>query len=338
MTRYPASLIKNVCISLTITIVLVGCKDDEYDQESEPTIDMGFREEMRSFVIGISQYGKSVNSEFAVIPQNGIELVTADGEPDGPVAEDYLNAIDGHGQEDLFYGYYGDDMATPFADFSYLQNFLDVSMISGNKILVTDYCYTESKMDQSYQTNESAGYISFAAPIRELNAIPTYPSSPYNENSDDISNLQDARNFLYLINPSEFATKESFIQAVSQTNYDAIIIDLFFHDGSEFTSAEIEQLKSKLNGGSRLVICYMSIGEAENYRYYWQSDWSTSPPTWLGEENPDWEGNFKVHYWDPSWQSIIYGNENSYLTKVLNAGFDGVYLDIIDAFEYYESQ
>jgi len=35
---------------------------------------------------------------------------------------------------------------------------------------------------------------------------------------------------------------------------------------------------------------------------------------------------------------IIYGNNNSYLKKILDAGFDGVYLDIIDAFEYFENQ
>jgi len=32
------------------------------------------------------------------------------------------------------------------------------------------------------------------------------------------------------------------------------------------------------------------------------------------------------------------GNSEAYLKKTLDAGFDGVYLDIIDAFEYYEEQ
>ena len=52
--------------------------------------------------------------------------------------------------------------------------------------------------------------------------------------------------------------------------------------------------------------------------------------------NPNWAGNFKVQYWNPTWQSIIYGNETSYVKKIINAGFDGVYLDIIDAFQYFE--
>jgi cysteinyl-tRNA synthetase len=113
-------------------------------------------------------------------------------------------------------------------------------------------------------------------------------------------------------------------------------MDLFFTDGTAFSNAEIAQLKNKANGGKRLIISYMSIGEAENYRYYWQTSWNTNKPSWLDGENPNWTGNFKVKYWYPEWQNIIYGNDNSYLKKILNASFDGVYLDIIDAFEYYE--
>jgi cysteinyl-tRNA synthetase len=45
-----------------------------------------------------------------------------------------------------------------------------------------------------------------------------------------------------------------------------------------------------------------------------------------------------VKYWEKDWQNIIYGNDNSYSKKILNAGFDGVYLDIIEAFEYFEEE
>jgi len=82
----------------------------------------------------------------------------------------------------------------------------------------------------------------------------------------------------------------------------------------------------------------MSIGEAEDYRFYWNTAWAISPPSWMEAENPDWPGNYKVKYWDPAWQAMIYGNDASYLKKILDAGFDGVYLDIIDAFEYFENQ
>ena len=115
-----------------------------------------------------------------------------------------------------------------------------------------------------------------------------------------------------------------------------LIIDLYFNGTTAFTASEINQLKNKANGGKRLVISYMSIGEAENYRYYWQSNWNANKPFWLDAENPNWPRNFKVKYWYSEWQSIIYGNDDSYLKKILNARFDGAYLDIIDAFEFYE--
>jgi cysteinyl-tRNA synthetase len=45
-----------------------------------------------------------------------------------------------------------------------------------------------------------------------------------------------------------------------------------------------------------------------------------------------------VRYWDKTWQNIIYGNNDTYLKKIIDAGFDGVYLDVVDAFEYFEEK
>ena len=117
--------------------------------------------------------------------------------------------------------------------------------------------------------------------------------------------------------------------------FDLLVID-YSRDGSDserFTQDEIEILKNSRNGG-RLVLAYLSIGEAESYRYYWRESWKSERPSWLDRENPDWDENFKVRYWDSEWHKIIFG----YLDKILAAGFDGVYLDIIDAYEYFMEQ
>lgn len=317
-----------LCILIT---TIFSCKKDG---DGIPNLD--FKQEMRDFVIGISQYAKSTKSNFLIIPQNGIELVTDDGTQKGLPNNVYLSAIDGNGQEDLFYGYDNDDQATPSATTNYLKAFLDISKADGNMILVTDYCSTHSKMDDSYTQNHNSDYKSFAADQRNLNQIPTYPNPIHEENNSIVTTFADVKNFLYLINPENFSTKAAYINAVTATNYDLLIMDLFFNDGTEFSQAEINQLKNKANGGKRLVISYMSIGEAEDYRYYWQSSWVIKKPNWMDSENPNWPGNYKVRYWEKDWQSIIYGNNSSYLKKILDAGFDGVYLDIIDAFEYYE--
>lgn len=324
---------KKLTVISLLLIASLSCSKDE-DNGLPSGID--FKQEMRDFVIGISQYAKTTKTSFIIIPQNGIELVTDDGNEDGNPNTAYLDAIDGNGQEDLFYGYDNDDVITPVATNTYLKAFLDVSRAVGNTILVTDYCSTHSKMDNSYSQNNLKNYVSFAADHRELDNIPTYPNPRYYENSQLIADLADIKNFLYLINPSNYDTKIDFINAVTATNYDLLIMDLFFNDGTAFTSTEINQLKNKANGGKRLVISYMSIGEAENYRYYWESSWNSNKPKWMDSENPDWAGNYKVWYWEKDWQDIIYGNDTSYLKKILDANFDGVYLDIIDAFEYYE--
>ncbi|MBK0383659.1 endo alpha-1,4 polygalactosaminidase [Pedobacter sp. SD-b] len=330
---------KNYTLMLIIFLLSVSCKNGDSAKlnlmNNPPPTGRDFKQDMRDFVIGISKYAKAENKNFAIVPQNGIELVTANGDSQAPPSTTYLDAIDANGQEDLLYGYDNDDQATPTATVTYLKSLLNISKNAGKKIFVTDYCSAVSKMSNSYAKNKEAGYISFAANQRDLNNIPSFPNPIYQANGNNISNINEAQNFLYLINPDKFSSKSQFIDAVKATNYDLIIMDLFFNDKA-FTSAEIAQLKTKANGGKRLVISYMSIGEAEDYRYYWKTDWKKNKPLWLDSENPNWKGNYKVHYWENDWQKIIYGNSTSYLQKILDANFDGVYLDIIDGFEYYE--
>lgn len=308
-----------------------SCGDVTYSAKHD------YREEMRKFVEMISSHAKGIDSSFIVIPQNGQELLTLNGEADGEPVSEYISAIDGTGREDLFYGYKRDNVPTPKRERNYMLSFTELAEDQGIQVLAIDYCRKKSFVDKSYLNNFSRGYISFAANHRELDNIPNNPAEPYNVNSLDIESLADARNFLYIINPENFSDKDEFLNKLKQTDYDLFVIDLFFND-AELTSSDIESLKMKSNGGKRLVICYMSIGEAEDYRYYWKKSWEKNPPKWLAKENPDWPGNYKVRFWNKDWQGVIYGNENSYLTKILNAGFDGVYLDIIDAFEYFENR
>lgn len=293
-----------------------------------------YRQAMRDFVVRISETARAQHSDFIVIPQNGIELVTVGEDADAELAATYLTAIDGHGQEDLFYGYNRNDKPTSAAETDYLLSYLRRSKQAGKSILVTDYCSRSEYVAGARSRCDAEDFVSFAAPSRELDVIPA--GAPTHENAQDIVRLSDAQNFLYLLNNERFESKSAFINAVVNTNYDVFITDLLFTDGTPFTAEEVEQLKRKANGGKRLVICYMSIGEAEDYRYYWKSEWKRHKPAWLARENPEWRGNYKVRYWDPAWQEIICGSDDSYLNRILAAGFDGVYLDIVDAFEFFE--
>ena len=125
------------------------------------------------------------------------------------------------------------------------------------------------------------------------------------------------------------------LDAVSQTAFDLIIID-YSADGTEETEYSVNQINRLKTGpgGKKFVLAYMSIGEAEDYRFYWEDHWSPGNPSWLDSENPDWQGNYKVRYWETGWQDIIM----EYTDRLLAAGFDGAYLDIIDAYGYFEDQ
>ena len=95
-------------------------------------------------------------------------------------------------------------------------------------------------------------------------------------------------------------------------------------------------MRTKPDGTKRVMLAYFSIGEAESYRYYWQDSWAKNRPEWLEPENPDWPGNYRVQYWHPEWRAILYGSPNAYLDRILDAGFDGVYIDGVDKFEQWK--
>ena len=145
---------KKVLLALPVLLSILSCSQTEKVSPSQPEDQrkpqteltaIDYREEMRKFVIGISQYAKARNSQFAIIPQNGIELITTNGESDGSLATSYVNAIDAVGQEDLFFGYTDDNVPTPSEDNLYLREFLN-RIKTSKKVLVTDYCSGKTNM------------------------------------------------------------------------------------------------------------------------------------------------------------------------------------------------
>ena len=324
---------------------------------------------MRDFVEQISCYAKKEN--LLIIPQNGQEVgwdqnvaYDVDGFPLTLPDSTYVASIDGIGREDMFYGYENDDIYTPASIQTYFCKFCMPYQKLGKMVFSIDYCSSAENIISSYTANETKNFISFAEPDRQLRIIPEqvvinsdkkYDASyyPYKVNTKDCNSLGDVHNFLFLLNSELYADDssyvssqagEKFICALQKTNYDLLIIDAFASDGSPFTREQINRLKKKANGGKRLVIAYMSIGEAEDYRWYWNDLWvengviTSVAPAWLDDMNENWSGNYKVRYWDTDWQSLIYGNDDSYTKKIMKAGFDGLYLDIIDAFQYYEEK
>jgi cysteinyl-tRNA synthetase, unknown class len=116
---------------------------------------------------------------------------------------------------------------------------------------------------------------------------------------------------------------------ISKLPQQLIIIDYSF-DGSATGELKKENVDFLKRSGKK-VFAYLSIGEAENYRFYWKEEFNSKQPSWIFYENPNWPGNYKVIFWDSDWQNIIF----SYLRRIIDKGFDGVFLDTIDTYKTY---
>ncbi|MBP0466265.1 endo alpha-1,4 polygalactosaminidase [Roseomonas sp. PWR1] len=111
--------------------------------------------------------------------------------------------------------------------------------------------------------------------------------------------------------------------AVAAAPFDVKVIDVYNDNAQFFTNAEVAQMGGGPGGG--LLLGYFSIGEAETYRDYF----NTIPPSIIGPENPSWQGNYAVAYWTPEWRAVATG----YIDRMIAAGYDGIYFDVVDVYE-----
>ena len=128
------------------------------------------------------------------------------------------------------------------------------------------------------------------------------------------------------------------VDKVAASPFDMVIIDSsMFPDGREvrLTRAQIDSMKKKPDGSRRQVIAYFSAGECEDFRYYWKPEWNKNRPSWVSKADKQWKGDYVVKYWQPEWQKIVYGTPNSLIDRILDAGFDGLSIDRVDAYYYF---
>ena len=123
---------------------------------------------------------------------------------------------------------------------------------------------------------------------------------------------------------------------VAASSYDMVVIDTIFTEKeSADEAAEVRALVARLQNAQhpKLVLAYIDIGQAEDFRTYWQDGWRIGDPEWIVGGDPDgWEGNYPVAYWHEAWRAIWLGDAG-YLQAILDAGFDGIYLDWIEAYD-----
>ncbi len=120
------------------------------------------------------------------------------------------------------------------------------------------------------------------------------------------------------------------VEQIAASSYDMVVIDYIPSEANN-TDYPIDEVVAAFHTATppKLVLAYIDIGQAEDYRTYWRSDWTIGDPAWITGADPDgWEGNYPVAYWYDEYQAIWF----EYLQGIIDAGFDGVYLDWVEAY------
>jgi cysteinyl-tRNA synthetase len=142
--------------------------------------------------------------------------------------------------------------------------------------------------------------------------------------------IQSARQRLNQAQSWFYQLQDVDIDTLGESEYDVIVLDLEDDNRQPWQPRIIESLRNGKNR-KRVILAYISVGEAEKYRSYWQPEWFRRRPAWIGRENRSWKGNYAVKYWSAEWRQVLF-NFGGMFDKAIGAGFDGVYLDRLDAY------
>lgn len=290
---------------------------------------------MVDLAVDLGVYAREEKPGFLLVGNGPTSLleVTKDN-PESNVVR-IIHALDGFFHESVLYDGYEDYGDVPDKNEGELQDYLCAMLrkplLAGKRVITLDYV-REERVQEVEDWARVEGYLGQAG-YRALDVIPK--RALMDENDRDVKTLGEAKNFLVLLNPEHFKTRTAYIDALAATNYDLLIIDLYYGD-RPLTPEETVRLRKKANGGQRLLLSYMSVGEAADYRPYWKASWNKERPQWMAGPNPEWPGSYKTRYWSKAWHDILYGSPDAYLDQIIAAGFDGAFLDVMDAWHYFK--
>ncbi|MCF8479081.1 MAG: alpha-1,4-polygalactosaminidase [Rhodospirillum sp.] len=150
---------------------------------------------------------------------------------------------------------------------------------------------------------------------------------PSGENSNNIKELGDSQNVLALLDTRDFQSPGEMIAALRQTNHDMLIVDPLFNGNQPLTKQQIHSLKFKALGATRLVLARLTIGLADDTRFYWKPEWTVGNPPWIVGFVPGVSGLYWVDYTHPQWLDIV----GKTFAAIVEQGYDGVLLDGVTA-------
>ena len=116
---------------------------------------------------------------------------------------------------------------------------------------------------------------------------------------------------------------------ISKTKFTIVVID-YSRDGSDDGALSLKDVETIRKSG-KIVLAYMNVGYAEDWRFYWNK---IKNATFVGNEGK-WSGEYKIlNFTDDEWEKVLH----EYVEKIISEGFDGIYLDGVDAYENFKDK
>ncbi len=120
------------------------------------------------------------------------------------------------------------------------------------------------------------------------------------------------------------------VRRIADSPYDMAVVDdvaTLSWNARYDIRGTVKQLQQRPNGSRRLVLSYLNVGQAEDYRNYFSTSWKQKPPDWIIGADPEgWTGNYPVAYWRKEWKTILVGQQGL-VQRIARDGFDGAYMD-----------
>ncbi len=309
-----------------VLLVTISCKIPLDNLAPSGT---SYQLEMRTLIENISKNAKAIKSDFFIIPQNGLELYQTENN----LNLNYLKAIDGQLIEGRYFGNITVNQPVNGIDNTFFEKYLENKTKGDLPIFNIDYCDNVEIINKSLASNKAAGNKLFIAYNKNWTDLNSLQTPILEENTKNNKTLNETKNF-FLLPKTNFTSKEIIFENLKNSNHDLLIIYPFYNN-QLFTKTEIEALKTKKNGGKRLVIAFLNIGLADTKLFYWKPDWKIKLPSFTNKEIGN-EEQFRVNYWETAWQNVLSGQENSLINNYIKSGFDGCYLSDVESFKYYE--
>lgn len=208
---------------------------------------------------------------------------------------------------------------------------VDAMRQQGRRILSIESCKTQKEVDAAYAGGERDRVLTYAGVETDnLNTLPK--GHPRGENALPVTTITAARNWLPLLRADRFGTKAEWVMSMERTNQDVLFIDVAHRGADALTKEDVKRLKYKELGAPRLMLAVLPVGKAYDWRWYWQKGWEAGNPPFLFAPIPAEPGTFITDMADPKWKELL----GKYLAGVMDLGFDGVVLDNLDTYLWFE--